>query len=199
MSAAPSRIEIHVHGIDGQVSRFVQSKPEAAQKLLDHIHPNKVFEQRHLMIASAHSFAMFPCASIAQIDLVMDSSPDWPFHNAISDSLQITAEEFQQRYRAEKASPDRPLTHGAPVIVYADIELANGSHLYNEVHTHVEQRLPVEQAIFLQQLLSVPSLYTRRRGGGAVLINPIHVVRVTFYPGPQSTPPNALPAEPLGL
>jgi hypothetical protein len=197
MSVAPSRIEIHVHGVDGQVSRFVQNQAEAAQKLLDHIHPNKVFEQRYLMIASEHSFAIFPCGAIAQIDLVMDGSPDWPFHHDISDSCQITVEEFQQRDRG-KAGAERPLAYGAPVVVHGDIELANGAHVYTEVHTHVEQRLPVEQAIFLQQLLSVPSLYTRRRGGGAVLINPIHVVRVTFYPGPTSTPPNALPAEPLG-
>src|SRR4051812_19500602 len=198
MSAAPSRVEIHVHGVDGQVSRFVQAEAEAAQNLIEHIHPSKVFEQRHLMIASSHSFAMIACQAITRIDLVMDRAPEWPFHHGITNSHEITAEEFRQRYRPENYDA-RLLPAGAPVVVYGELELTSGAHVFVEVHTHAEPRLPVEQAMFLQQLLSAPSLYTRRQGGGAVLLNPHHVVRVTFYPGPGSTPPNALWAEPMDL
>jgi len=197
MSAIPSSIELHIHSIDGDVARFVQNEPEAVRRLFDHIQPGHIFEQRQLVVASGHSLALFPCAAIVRVDLVMEGFPDWEFHHGVSDVQEITEEEFRQRYHPERDRPEHPLPPGAPVVAYAEIELANAERLFSEVHTHVEARLPVEQSMFFQQILTGPSLYSRRRGGGAILVNPASIVRLTFYPGPLTTPANALPAEPL--
>jgi hypothetical protein len=197
MSAIPSSLELHIHSIDGHVARFVQNEPEAVRMLFDHIQPAKIFEQRQLVVASKHSLAIFPCAAIVRVDLVMEGFPDWEFHYGISNIQEITEEEFRQRYHPDRYHPDHPLPPGAPVVAYAEIELAEGERIFSEVHTHVEARLPIEQSLFFQQILSAPSLYSRRRGGGAILVNPASIVRMTFYPGPLTTPPNALPAEPL--
>jgi hypothetical protein len=197
MSAIPSSLELHIHSIDGHVARFIQNEPEAVRRLFDHIQPGHIFEQRQLVVASGHSLAIFPCAAIVRVDLVMEGFPDWEFHHGLSDVQEITEEEFRQRYHPERYHPDHPLPPGAPVVAYAEIELADGERIFSEVHTHVEARLPIEQSMFLQQILSAPSLYSRRRGGGAILVNPASIVRMTFYPGPPTTPPNALPAEPL--
>ena len=199
MSATPAYVEIHIHSIDGHVSAFLQNDPEAVRRLFDHVQPNKIFEQRQLVVASAHSLTVFPCASIARVDLVMDGYPDWEFHYGVSSVQEITEEEFRQRYQPSRDPDPRLLPAGAPVIAFGEIELANGERLFTEIHTHIEARLPLEESIFLQQLLSAPSLYSRKLGGGAILLNPANIVRLTFYPGPPSTPPNALPAEPLSL
>jgi hypothetical protein len=197
MSAITSSIELHIHSVDGHVARFIQNEPEAVRRLFDHVQPGHIFEQRQLVVASGHSLAIFPCAAVVRVDLVMEGFPDWEFHHGISDVQEITEEEFRQRYHPERYHPDHPLPPGAPVVAYAEIELADGERIFSEVHTHVEARLPIEQSMFLQQILSAPSLYSRRRGGGAILVNPASIVRMTFYPGPPTTPPNALPAEPL--
>jgi hypothetical protein len=197
MSAIPSSLELHIHSLDGHVARFVQTEPEAVRRLFEHIQPGHIFEQRQLVVTSRHSMAIFPCAAIVRVDLVMEGFPDWEFHHGISNIQEITEEEFGQRYQPERYHADHPLPPGAPVIAYAEIELAEGERIFSEVHTHIEARLPVEESIFLQQILSAPSLYSRRRGGGAILVNPASIVRLTFYPGPLTTPPNALPAEPL--
>jgi hypothetical protein len=197
MSAIPSSLELHVHSVDGHVARFVQNEPGAVRRLFEHIQPSKIFEQRQLVVASGHSLAIFPCTAIVRVDLVMEGFPDWEFHHGLSNVQEITEEEFRQRYDPEQYHAGHPLPPGAPVVVYAEIELADGERIFSEVHTHVEARLPVEQSMFFQQLLTAPSLYTRRRGGGAIVINPASIVRLTFYPGPLTAPPNALPAEPL--
>ncbi len=196
MSAIPTSIELHIHSVDGRVSRFVQNEPEAVGRLFDHIHPGHIFEQRQLVVASGHSLAIFPCAAVVRVDLVMEGFPDWEFHHGLSDVQEITEAEFRERYHPELHSREHPLPPGAPVVAYAEIELANAERLFSEVHTHVETRLPVEQSMFFQQILTGPSLYSRRRGGGAILVNPASIVRMTFYPGPLTMPANALPAEP---
>jgi hypothetical protein len=194
MSLTPTYLEIHVHGVDGQVAAFVQSDPKTAATLLAHVQPGRVFTQSHLTIASEHSITFFPCAAVARIDLVMDAFPDWPFYHGVSNILEITEEEFRERYRPEEREAEPP---GTLVARFAELELTNGERLFVEVHAREIPRTPVDQAMFVQQILSAPSLYTRRLGGGAVLLNPAHILRMTVYPGPPETPPNAWAADPL--
>jgi hypothetical protein len=194
MSMPPSYLEIHVHGIDGQVAAFVQSDPAAAAALLAHIQPGRVFTQSHLTIASEHSVTFFPCAAVARIDLVMDTFPDWPFYHGVSNILEITEEEFQERYRPEEREAEPP---GALVVRFTELELTSGERLVVEVHSREIPRTAVDQAMFVQQILSAPSLYARRLGGGAILLNPAQILRMTVYPGPPETPPNAWAADPL--
>jgi hypothetical protein len=191
----PSRLEIHVHTVDGHVAAFVQEDPERCRLLLEQMQPNRVFAQHHLTIASEHSLTVFPSASIVRIDLVTDDYPGWPFHFGIREVLEITEEEFRVRFDPEAPQEERP---GAPVVRYGEIELKNAERVFYEVHTLVEPRTPVELGMFFQQILSAPSLHALRLGGGAVLLNPAQIVRMTFYPGPPVPPPGSWPADPLG-
>jgi hypothetical protein len=194
MRITPAYLEIHVHGIDGRVAAFRQSDPEAAGKLLAHIQPARIFTQRHLTISSQHSITFFPCAAVARVDLVMDEFPDWPFHHGVEDVVEITEEEFEQRFHPADRSVGRP---GALAVRFGELELTNGERLFLQAYVYETPLTPVDQAIFVQQILTAPSLHARRLGGGAILVNPAHILRMAFYPGPPETPPNAWPADPL--
>jgi hypothetical protein len=194
MSITPAYLEIHVHGVDGNVAAFRQSDPKAAAKLLAHIQPARIFTQHHLTISSPHSIAFFPCAAVARVDLVMDDFPDWPFHHGVEDLVEITEEEFEQRFHPA----DRPVEPpGAIAVRFGELELTNGERLFLQAYVRETPITPVDQAIVVQQILTAPSLHARRLGGGAVLVNPVHILRMSFYPGPPEPPPNAWAADPL--
>jgi hypothetical protein len=194
MRASPSYLEIHVHGVDGFVSAFVQSDAEAVRKVLEQIQPGRLFTQRHLTIAGRGSLTIFPTAAVARVDLVMDGVPDWPRHFGVADAMEVTEEEFRRRIPQEAPEPTRP---GDLVAVAVDLELTNGERIFLEVYTQAAALTPVDVGMLLQQILSAPSLHARRLGGGVVVINPTHILRMAFHPGPPETPPNALLAEPF--
>ena len=60
MNSMDSGLEIRVHLINGDVSRFVQDDPEAAAALLSGIDPNRLFEQRELIIQDHGATTVFP-------------------------------------------------------------------------------------------------------------------------------------------
>jgi hypothetical protein len=191
------RYELHVYSVDGHVSRFTVRDAASWQKLLDHLQPGRVFAQPHLMVGSARSLSIFPTARVVRVDLVMEGFPDWPFPYGAHDIQEISAEQFETRYRPEDYDPGQLPADGAPIVVFVEIEVSSGQRLYLEVHTRRETRLPVEQGMFFQQILSAHSLFARRQGGGVTLLNPAGVVRLTFHPGPLNAPPGTLSAEPL--
>src|SRR5947208_2677521 len=118
MRAGPSYLELHVHGVDGYVSAFVQSDIETIRKLIEQIHPGRLFTQPYLAVAGRHSLTVFPCAAVVRVDLVMNDFPDWPFHFGIADALELTEEEFRQRLPHAAPAPAHP---GDLVAVYAEI------------------------------------------------------------------------------
>jgi hypothetical protein len=197
MHTVPSYLEIHVHGVDGQVAAFVQSDAGAIRKLLEQIQPGRLFTQRHLTIAGRQSLTLIPCAAVTRVDLVMEEPPDWNRHFGVADALEVTEEEFRQR-TLEGALPEpareRP---GALFVIGVEIELTNGEQIFLEVHARARPRTPVDVGMFLQQILAAPSLHARRLGGGALVINPAHILRMALSPGPPEPPPNAWPADPL--
>jgi hypothetical protein len=194
MRATPSYLEIHVHGVDGYVSAFVQSDAEAVRKILEQIQPGRLFTQRHLTIAGRQSLTVFPSMGIARVDLVMDTVPDWPYHRGVTDALEVTEEEFRRRIPQVAPEPGPP---GDLVAIFVDLELTNGERIFMEVHTHAAALTPVDVGMLLQQILSASSLHARRLGGGVIVINPAHILRMVLHPGPPETPPNAWPAEPF--
>jgi len=197
MSVAPSSLEIHLHLTNGHVVKFGAHNAEEAESILNHVQPAKVFAQRHLIIAGSYTMTAFPTEMIGRIDLVMEGYPGWPFQFTATDLAEITEEEFHQRYRPDEYGPSRTeqeVAPGQPIVTFGAAELTNGECIYSEVHMSALQRTGLDVGLFIQQLLSAPYLLLRRRGGGAVLVNPRNIARVTFFPGPPQTPPGALPA-----
>jgi hypothetical protein len=193
-SVDSGRFELHVYSVDGYVSRF-EVKEAAWEKLLEHLQPGRVFAQPYLMAGADRSLSIFPTARVVRVDLVMEGFPDWPFPYGAHDIQEISAADFETRYRPEDYAPGHLPADGAPIVVFVEIEVSSGQRLHLEVHTRRETRLPVEQGMFFQQILSAHSLFARRQGGGVLLLNPASVVRLTFHPGPINSPPGTLVAE----
>jgi hypothetical protein len=197
MSTDSAAHELHVTSIDGRVSRFHVEGAAAVKELLERVQPNRVFTQPHLIVSDRCSLSIFPSAGVVRVDLVAERFPDWPFFHGATDIQELSLEEFEQRYQPEAYEQASGPAEGAPIVVFAEVELASGQRVFLEAHARAEIRLPVEQGLFLQQLLSAHSLFARRRGGGAVLLNPANVVRLTFRPGPVTVPPHAIDAVPM--
>jgi hypothetical protein len=75
MNPVFSFLEIDIYTVDGPVSSFIQYGEPAIRRLLDQLHPRRIFAQHHLLIAGDHSIAVFPCRAIARVDLIMDDFP----------------------------------------------------------------------------------------------------------------------------
>ena len=191
-SSQPSALEIHVHLEDGRVQKFQQPDTQAAQNLLAHLQPTKLFGQKVLMLGGADSLTAFQLSEVVRIDLISAQTPDYPFYNRVLDIEQITPDEFQQRYRPQTFAALRQSAQahpGEPITVFAELELVNGERLFIQVCVKVEERLPLEQGIFVSQLFSTTGIHCRRREGGVVIVNPANIVRLTFYPAPTTLPP----------
>ncbi len=197
MNAHKALLEIQVHLSDNNIACFRQSNPEVVQGILAHLQPDKIFTQRQLILADDHSVTVYPCSAVARVDFVMEGYPNWPFHRNVTDIVEITRDEFQARYDPQTLRAGRRFLPGETACAFGEMELANGQSIFREVHYLVppsepgQERLPMDRNVFFHQLFTAPSLHMRRRGGGGILINPAHLLRVTFYPGPSDVPENA--------
>src|SRR5215208_898354 len=129
MSVHGSQVELHVHSVDGHVSRFIVEGTAAVQELLERVQPGRVFSLPHFVVGGAHSLSIFPSASVARVDLVMDSFPDWAFPYGATDILEISAEEFEERYEPGMDAAVQATADGLPIMVFAEFELASGQRL----------------------------------------------------------------------
>lgn len=197
MPSTATALEIHLHLEDGRIIKFAQNDAVTAQKILSHIDPHKVFAQPPIIFSGKHSLTTILPSAIVRIDLIGENLPNWPYLHNVQEVQEISEEEFRQRFRPELAAqPARP---GEIVTAYAELELVNGSRIFVEVRIEVEERLPADQAVFIQQLFIAGGLHARKRGGGISLVNPAKLVSFSFYPGPPVLPPGTWEAERLSL
>jgi hypothetical protein len=207
-SAAPAADlicrQIDVYGIDSHISRFAVSDPQAARHLLERIQPARIFSQRNLVLKGDTGIAIFPCAAVVRVDFVMNGFPDWSSHHPASKMVESTEAEMEERLRPEAmtAIGTNPPGAGGPLVVFADITLANAERVFvrcempvpEPVETRIRNMISLDHSFMAQHILTEPSLYIRRRGGGAILLNSAHVVRLNFHSGMEDIP-NAWPAD----
>jgi hypothetical protein len=196
MSTHPTYLEIHVHSVDGHVSAFAQSGMETVQKLIEQMQSGRIFKQPYLAISSHRSLTVFPPAKVVRVDLVMRGFPNWPFHFGIRDAMELSEKEFRL---CISSTSDAPANASELRSVYAEIEMTNEEQIYLEIEVKVreEHLTQVDFGMLLQNLLSSPSLHARRLGGGAILINPAHILRLQFCPAPPHPPLSAWSAGPI--
>lgn len=178
-------LEIHAHLADGRIAKFVQEDPVAAQAILAHIQPNKVFSQHHISLGDGHSLTTIPCATIVRLDLITPNPPEWTYHHGAHSIREVDEADFRTGFKPDALETSVP---GDIVTVYAEIELANSARFFVEVQARVEPRLPMEQIVFIQQLYVSGGLQFRTQRGVAI-INPANITRMTFHPGPAQIPP----------
>lgn len=183
-------LEIHIHLEDRRITKYVQSDPESARNILDHIQPGKFFAQRQLIIQGIQSMTALQCSRIVRVDLITSDPPHWPFHNQTESITEISEQEFAERYR-----PGGPiaLPSGQVGTLYAEMEMTSSERIFFElrVHGQSEEILPLDQGVFIQQMFAGTGMHAHRRGGGWILVNPANILRFTTYPGPQSAPPGS--------
>jgi len=201
MSAQGPFLEIHIHLMDGTVSRFVHNDATTAQRFLNSIQPHQVFSPHELIIADTYSMTVIPTASIDRIDFVMDRYPGWPFSHDIQDVIEISREEFQEREAGKPGDTPRSehvAPGGVPVVGYAQLRLRNSEKLYIEVHLLAHHQTAIERGLSIHQWFrNAHVMVLRRRNGGAILLNPASIVQLSLFPGPSETPLNAWLAHPL--
>jgi hypothetical protein len=197
MTTRSSPIEIHFFLTNGLVKKFYYQDSQIIQTILDTIKPQKFFTQDFIIITSDTFHAYYPSQSVCRVDFVMENTPAWITMDKDWNILQISEEEFRQRYplerkkllqRGQSPSLDEP-HHG-----FTKIELINSQKLFLEVQG--KAKLKQERVFLIHKLFYAPTLYYKRKNNGVIFINPTKIVNMTFYPGPGVSPPTAFPTEP---
>ncbi len=188
-------MEIHFHLTDGSIAKFDQPDPVKALHIVSHIQLNKIFQQNTFLLGTDVSATAYPCSSVVRIDFLTESYPDWPFSYGASDVMEVTQEEFQERYDPAEVIRDPLLLFNRRMVTYAEFEMVNGERLMLEIHTLIEPATPMDMGRFIHQIFASPVIHARRRGGGVILLNPGHIVNLTFVPGPPEMPAYAWAAQ----
>jgi len=160
------------------------------------VHPERVFSQPYLTISGGSSLTGIPCLKVTALEFVTEVYPGWLFPQEITDIVEITEEGFRAGFLAfREALRKREQTPsiGDPYVSYGEILLAGGKKIFVEVHGVI--RNVVEQRRLVHQVFSATSLVSRRREGGAWIVNPANLLAVEFSPGPREIPSIAWPAE----
>lgn len=196
-----SPLEIQVHLVDGSVAKFEQTDPVAIKHTLDTFQPTRIFSQKVLMIGDGDSLSAFQTSSVVRIDLIAPYVPDYPFYNGVLDIQMISPDQFKERYVPQSFAElhaKAVANPGEPITVFSEFELVNGQRLFQQVCVRVEERLPLEQGIFVSQLFTVHGLHGRCPEGGVLVVNPTHIVRFSLYPAPPALPPGTWAAKRVG-
>lgn len=193
-----SLLEIRIHLEDGRVAVFHQEDAQKAQRLLDHIQPGKLFAPPILGLGSATKMTAFQSRLVTRVDVIATTLPAWPFYGGVVDLQEITRENFENETRADRSqepSVEEAARLQIPIQVYSELEMVSGERIFLRVCLKLQQRLPLEQGLFMQHLFASTGLYARRLGGGMVIVNPANVVRMALYPGSPTLPPGVWDAE----
>jgi hypothetical protein len=103
-------LHLTVQLISGDRQVFVQTDPNTAQHVLNQIRPERLFAQRHFIIAGAGAATIIPTESVERVEVRTDPLPDWPyFPPDVAGIEEITEEAFRRVQRRGQPPPVRVL------------------------------------------------------------------------------------------
>ena len=191
-----SHLEIRIQGANGSVKTFVQEDQSLASRILDGLHPARMFATGKITIAGEYSLTAFMASKITRIDFISDGFACWDFPPEVSDLVELSEDEFHQRLRqngsAQMEKREKPQTPGDYAVRFLNVEMLGGQQIFLAIEIIVE--LPAERLNKIHFLLSAPALHFRLRQGGVGVLNLANMVRFTTYPGPGRAPSDAWPA-----
>lgn len=196
MTATKYPLEIRVHLIDGSVSTFLQEDEFQARSIIGQIQPDRLFAQPSLLLAGSSSVTVIPCAKVNMVECVLDTFPNWSFLREITDIVECTQEAYRSgflAFRDSLAARSHTPEVGDPFVSWGMLLMAGGGRFYFEARGIV--RSLIEQRRLVHQITSSPCLISRRRDGGAVLVNPANIISIELSPGPRELPNTAWPVE----
>ena len=194
-----SALELEVHLIDGRHTRYVQSDPEQAERILQDLRQRRIFDAPLLCIAGDYSLTGLSTRSVLQIDFHTETSPGWPHVAGIERIVQVDRETFelQARHGTEhERTRERPHDIGELALGYLQIDLPGDRSEYLEVHSRIQS--PLEERRYLNQLFGAPWIHAERPEFGFTIYNPALIERVAALPGPADSPEGAWPAHYVG-
>ena len=191
-----SHLEIRIQGASGSVKTFVQEDQSLASRILEGLHPARLFTAGKITIAGEYSLTAFVASKITRIDFISEEFACWEFPPEVSDLVELSEDEFHQRLRqngsAQMEKREKPQAPGDYAVRFLNVEMLGGQQIFLAIEIIVE--LPAERLNRIHFLLSSPALYFRLRQGGNGILNLANMVRFTTYPGPDRTPADAWPA-----
>ena len=187
IKAAPPLLELHLHLLDGTTRTFVQNDPDLARQLLRHVGP-RVFSQPALILRGPDQVTALPGSALLGLSILMD-----PLHEELLrldpfPCVEITREEYQaERY----AQAD--IIEGRSSLMLSEVEMSSGRRLWFAIQA-LEAVGAFQERHMLHNAFALPSLVSRRLGGGLSLWNRAQMVSCSFSP-PPDVPGTAWPVE----
>lgn len=196
MTNTLAALEIRIYLQDGHITRFDQTDPVIALRILESIHPSHLFTAPQLLIGSDHALTAFQPHLVVRIDLVTDLRPSWSSSSLALNTREIAEDEFKARCHLTR---DVQPLHDEEAVVFGVWEMVNGERIFMQTHMTglEEKRLPVEVGLLVQRVMTSGGLLARGEGAGYIVLNPACMLRFTSYVGLQEMPANALPMKRL--
>jgi len=195
MNASHPLLQIHIHKADGSSETFVQNEEDLAKLILGEFRPERVFTRDKITIAGDCSLTSFPVSRVARLDLISEQLPGWLLPSAMVNALELSESEFhallQSPELAGQLDPVQSLDES--VVVFLEVEMAGQPPLFLAMEITGEQLADLPETV--ASLFAAPALCFRMRSGGIAVLNPVHLVGVTLFPGSQPLPPDAWPAQ----
>ena len=197
MSSADQTVHIAFHDTTGKSMRLSAQRSDIDEEVFKRFNPMKVFGVHPLMIALPDNLVVLPTTSICKIDISGPDLPHWPYVLGAETIEEVDIDDFRASYdpvlfaEARKVAWNKP---GSLQIGYTEYVLMNGDHVVWQVSMKSLDVTPSDLTIYIQRLLNVEGLHARTKSGGITIINPKHIKRLAFHPGPTVKPVGALKA-----
>lgn len=188
---------IEIYQRFGRMNRFSQDEPALIGQILEKLKPAQVFTQPRLLLGNALSYSLFNTANIARIELPGYRPAEWGGGDALPTLFKIDDEgEFlhlASQFKTLVDTQEAWSQPGAKLRWYAVLEMTGGERVFTGVEGKAV--LPAERYILLNRVFELPALVLERADGGACLINPALIERITAYPGLPELPGHGIPAD----
>lgn len=126
-------MEIQIHGASGSVKSFIQDDQSLASRILDGLHPARLFAGGKITIAGEYSLTAFLASRVTRIDFISDGFAGWEFPPDISDAVDLSESEFHQRLHqngsAQMEKREKPQTPGDFAMRFLHVEMLGGLFL----------------------------------------------------------------------
>lgn len=198
MNHTQPNLQIRIHKVDGAISTFIQHDAAEIRKILDSFQPGQIFDRDRFVIADGDAITSMLVSKITRIDLVTEQLTDLIFPSGIVDAVELTDTEFETLVHNPmmREQWDQMRTKDDSLVTFLDMEMADGQRLLLTTEMHVAQQ---SDALWDANWfpLEGSSLCFRMRSGGVSVLNLANLVRLTFFPKPVSTLPDAWSAQQL--
>ena len=187
IKVAPPLLELHLHLLNGTTRTFVQNDPDLARQLLRQMGP-RVFAQPALILHGPDQVTAFPGSALAGLSILMDPLPEELLRLDPFPCVEVTQEEYQaERYT------QAGIIEGRPFLMLSEVEMSSGRRLWFAIQVS-EAMGGFQERQMLHNAFTLPSLISRRLGGGLSLWNRAQMVSCSFSPKPD-VPGTAWPVE----